>query len=110
MDLFYGLALSLHLGLDGTYNAIHPNIGLTSNNFSLGAYYNSEREISKYISYEYEFNENNKIEFGFVDGYNAYDVLPFVRYKHKNWFISPALEKYNGNKKVGVLIGLEFKK
>ena len=110
MDVFYGIAMSLHLGLEGNYNGFHPNAGLTSNGISIGAYYNSEKEISKYVSYEYELSEDSRMEIGIVDGYNAKPILPFVKYKYKNMFIAPAYEKHQGEETIGLLIGLEFKK
>ena len=94
-------AASLHLGLEGNYNSYHPHIKCQKDTLISGIYYNSEDKISSYIGFEY-----NGFELGLVTGYSHSDIVPMLRYKHKNWFIAPALET-NGNK--GLVIGLEFK-
>jgi hypothetical protein len=43
-----------------------------------------------------------------VTGYTATDMLPMIRYKQGNFFISPAYEKHNGEENIGFVIGLEF--
>jgi len=49
--------------------------------------------------------EHNGWEVGLVTGYTYNDVVPMIRYKKDNWFITPAVES-GGNK--GIVIGLEF--
>ena len=39
------LALSLHMGLEGDYNNIHPHVRCDINNTIAGAYYNSEENV-----------------------------------------------------------------
>jgi len=51
------LAFSLHLGLKGDYNGIHPHIRYNHNNYIAGAFYNSERNISTYIGKRWEHND-----------------------------------------------------
>ena len=94
-------AASLHLGLEGNYNSYHPHIRCQKDTLISGIYYNIEDKISSYIGLEH-----NGFELGLVTGYSYSDIVPMLRYKHKNWFIAPALET-NGNK--GLVIGLEFK-
>ena len=110
MEFFLGIAVSAHLGLSGNYNGIHPNIGIETNNISIGAYYNSESNISNYVSYEFEITEDTSLEIGAVDGYKYFDILPFAKLNHKNFFMAPAIEKYNGKNNIGLIIGLEFKR
>lgn len=106
MDFFYGVALSLHLGLQGDYQPFHPNIGVTHNNFIAGAYYNSESEISPYFGYKYKINDITSIEFGVVGGYSTNFIEPMIKVNYKRFFVSPAREEYNG-KRLGLVIGVE---
>ena len=94
------LALSLHLGLENDYNNIHPHARCTVDNHISGIYYNSEDNISLYTGLEH-----NGFELGLVTGYSSNDILPMIRYKKNNWFISPAYET-DGN--YGITIGLEI--
>ena len=103
--LSFMLAVSMHIGLEGDYNNIHPHVRCTSNNLIKGVYYNSEDRISTYIGKEFELDKYWKLELGLVTGYTSEDILPMIRYKASTLFISPAFEK-NGNK--GIVLGLEF--
>ena len=94
------LAISMHLGLEGDYNAIHPHARCQKDALISGVYYNSEEKVSAYIGLEHE-----GWEVGLVTGYTYADVVPMIRYKKDNWFIAPAIES-NGRK--GIVIGLEF--
>ena len=94
------LAISMHLGLEGDYNAIHPHARCQKDALISGVYYNSEEKVSAYIGLEHE-----GWEVGLVTGYTYADVVPMIRYKKNNWFITPAIES-NGSK--GIVIGLEF--
>tara|TARA_R100000008_G_C3420267_1_gene84540 strand:- start:57 stop:359 length:303 start_codon:yes stop_codon:yes gene_type:complete len=93
------LAISMHLGLEGDYNNIHPHARCQKDALISGVYYNSEDRISSYIGLQHE-----GFELGLVTGYTYSDVVPMIRYKKDYWFIAPAYEK--GNK--GIVIGLEF--
>ena len=90
----------MHLGLEGDYNAIHPHARCQKDALISGVYYNSEEKVSAYIGLEHE-----GWEVGLVTGYTYADVVPMIRYKKNNWFITPAIES-NGSK--GIVIGLEF--
>lgn len=107
MDFFYGIALSLHLGMEGEYQPLHPNVGLSYNNFMVGAYYNSESNVSYYLAYEYEISENTSVELGLVEGYSINPVIPMLKVNYKYFFIVPAVEKYNGEINPGMVIGIE---
>jgi len=50
--------------------------------------------------------EHNGWELGLVTGYTSEDVLPMIRYKKNNWFISPA---YENNGTYGITVGWEIK-
>ena len=100
IELF--VAASLHLGLAGNYNNIHPHIKYTTDsNLIVGSYYNSERNPSLYLGKEWK-----GFEIGAVTGYSAYPVVPFLRYKRKGFFVAPAYET-RGN--WGIVIGYELK-
>ena len=94
------LAISMHIGLEGDYNAIHPHARCQQDALISGVYYNSEDNISAYIGLEH-----NGWELGLVTGYTYADVVPMIRYKKDNWFVAPAIEK-SGRK--GLVFGLEF--
>ena len=104
MDLILGLAVSLHLGFEGTYNALHPHLRVQNENYIAGLYYNSERNVSPYVGYRFEQNRFG-IEAGAVGGYSDAKVLPYVRATYNNLFMSPGHE--NGKVK-GLVIGYEF--
>ena len=101
------LALSMHIGLDANYNSVHPHARCTVGNSIAGVYYNSEDRVSAYIGKQFELAKG-QIELGLVSGYTATEVLPMIRYKQDNFFISPAYEKHNGEENIGFVIGLEF--
>ena len=108
--LSFMLAVSMHIGLEGDYNNIHPHVRCTSNNLIRGVYYNSEDRISAYMGKEFELTENGKLELGLVTGYKSEDILPMIRYKVGTWFISPAYERYDNKENYGIVLGWEIGK
>ncbi len=94
------LAISMHIGLENNYNNIHPHARCQKDVLISGVYYNSEDKISTYVGLT-----NQGFELGFVTGYIYSDVIPMIRYKKNNWFITPAYEK--GGRK-GLVFGVEF--
>ena len=93
-------AISMHVGLEGNYNSFHPHARCQQDTLISGVFYNSEERVSTYVGMQRE-----GFEIGLVTGYTYADVVPMIRYKKNNWFITPAIEK-GGNK--GLVIGLEF--
>ena len=106
MDIFYGVALSLHLGLQGDYQPLHPHVGLENKNFIAGAYYNSENAVSLYVGYKFKITEDTNIEAGAVGGYSSESVLPLIKFNHKHFFIAPAYEDFDGQR-LGLILGIE---
>ena len=106
------VALSLHAGLVGDYNEIHPHARCEINNVITGAYYNSESNPSAYVGkiLEVEGLPNVKLELGLVTGYKSEDILPMIRYKVGTWFISPAYERYDNKENYGIVLGWEIGK
>ena len=104
------LALSMHVGLEGDYNSVHPHARCTVDNSIAGVYYNSEDRISAYVGKEFEITENGKLELALVSGYKSEDILPMIRYKVGTLFISPAYEKHNNSENYGLVIGFEIGK
>ena len=94
-------AISMHLGLQSEYNEYHPHVRCQIDSVISGVYYNSEDNISFYTGLEH-----NGFELGLVTGYSHNNIVPMVRYKKNNWFVSPAVET-DGT--TGVVIGYEFK-
>ena len=110
------VALSLHIGLEGDYNNIHPHVRCDINNNTIvGAYYNSEKNISFYVGKKipmYYLGTSHQIynvelEVGLVTGYSGADIAPMLLVKKGNWFMSPAYETTSNN--VGLVFGYEFK-
>ena len=106
MNIFYELALSMHLGLEGDYQPFHPNVGIEYNNFITGAYYNSESAISPYIGYRYELNDKTSVEFGLVGGYTTNPIEPMLKLNYDLFFVAPAREIYN-DERLGLVVGIE---
>ena len=103
------VAITLHLGLEGDYNNIHPHGRCNIDNWIAGAYYNSEENVSVYagkIIPNVDYNWD--LEIGLVTGYSGMDVAPMIRYINDGWFVSPTYESsFGGN--IGLAIGYEFK-
>tara|TARA_R100001480_G_scaffold40757_1_gene53474 strand:+ start:50 stop:433 length:384 start_codon:yes stop_codon:yes gene_type:complete len=119
--LSFLLTLSLHLGIQHGFNEINPHIRCEVASSSFGMYYNSERNISFYMSQNLKIRES-EVEIGLATGYRDANVIPLVRWKKNNWFIAPMYgntwyyTKYpdhtvwvKGKKDVGVIIGYDFK-
>lgn len=105
MDLYYGIALSLHLGLPGEYNYVHPHIGLNYNDFIVGAYYNSEYDLSLYTGYSFDISEDIDLEIGVASGYDYGNVSPMIKLNYKNIFMSPSTDEGE----VGIVTGIDWR-
>ena len=103
------VAITLHLGLEGDYNNIHPHGRCNIDNWITGAYYNSEENVSVYVGKIIpNVDYNWDLEIGLVTGYSGADVAPMIRYINDGWFVAPAYEtSFGGN--IGIAIGYEFK-
>lgn len=99
------LATSIHLGMAGDYNEIHPHIKCEVENVNIGTFYNSKKDISTYMSFELELPRMN-IEIGMATGYELAPVVPLIRFKKGRYFLSPI---YNPKGDSGVVIGFEYK-
>ena len=100
------MAMSMHIGLDNSYNNIHPHARCQIDNTITGAFYNSESNISLYAGKEYELDRFVNLEIGLATGYSGGDIVPFMRYTDRGWFVSPAYEYDENN--IGIVIGYEF--
>ena len=103
MDIALSIALSLHLGFEGDYNAFHPHLRLQEQNYIAGAYYNSESNVSPYVGYRFEHNDFG-LEIGAVGNYSHADIAPYVRGTYKQFFVAPGVE----SEKVGIVFGIEL--
>jgi len=106
--LSFMLAISVHAGLEGEYNGLHPHARCTIDNTIIGVYYNSEDSISTYVGYKFKSLFDTEVEVGLVTGYSGATVVPLVRIIKNNWFITPAYE-VSPSKNVGITIGYEIK-
>ena len=104
------LGLSAHIGLENSYNEVHPHIRYRNDGIIAGAYYNSEEQISLYGGYRHELTEKVGVETTLVTGYKNYGTIgPMVRATYDTGnvrtFIAPTVEANTG---VGVVIGVEL--
>ena len=115
------LTLTVHVGMTGEFNGINPHVRCDIDNYSTGMYYNSEKNISFYVSRNLRLPES-EIELGLVTGYRDAKALPLIRWKKNNWFIAPMYATtwyyteypdrtswFKGEKDPGILIGYEMK-
>ena len=107
MELIFGIALSLHVGLKEKYNEIHPFFQWQYERIIAGAYYNSLERTSLYLGYQLEITEYVDLDIGVLSGYrdDPEKLLPMARLKYDNWFVMPAAEEDNA----GLVVGYEFK-
>ena len=89
----------------GDYNELHPHVKCEVENMSFGTYYNSEKSISTYMSFDLELPRMN-IEVGLTTGYELAPVVPLVRFKKGRYFLTPI---YNPKGDSGFVIGFEYK-
>ena len=75
----FGIAFIDHLGLDGKYNEVNPNVEVEYNRFVSGAYYNSFSEPSVYAGYTV-WQGWADLDLGVVTGYND-SVMPYVKFE-----------------------------
>ena len=102
------VALSLHVGLEGNYNNLHPHVRCQVDNQLYGVCYNSESNISAYGGLEFDAPFDSKLEVGLVAGYSGADIVPMARLTKDNWFIAPSYETEPDNN-WGITFGYEFK-
>ena len=112
--LAFGLAISMHVGLEGEYNGFHPHVRFYENGAIAGAYYNSVENISAYAGWRLEPTEKLGVEVALVTGYPAFGtVAPYVRATYDigkdRIFVGPTGEVVNDQTEVGVVLGYEFK-
>jgi hypothetical protein len=99
------LALSLHLGLAGNFNAIHPALWLEQEGWKAGGYLNSNSELSWFAGRR--FGDRAWVEGGLVTGYHVSVMARAGVQLHDRaaLWIAPAA-KEDGDR--GVVLGVEF--
>jgi len=114
MDIILAIATTLHLGLAGDYNEVHPSIQLRADNGLIaGLYHNSEDTLSVYTGYRSEW-EKFFLELGVVAGYEHADIMPYGRVGYDftdnlSVFAAPAFEVDNNDElTIGAVLGIEF--
>ena len=112
MDIFLAIATTMHLGLAGEYNEVHPSIQARfDNGLIAGTYYNSEDAVSVFAGLRGEWR-GFFLEGGAVTGYEYSYLLPYGRGGYEitdnfSVFIAPAFEAFDGLT-VGAVIGAEL--
>ena len=99
------VAFSMHVGLEGDYNNVHPHARCTVDNYIGGVYYNSEDTTSVYVGKTSKVSKFN-VEYVLVTGYSGMDHAPMIRVEKDGFFVAPSYET-DGN--TGVIIGIELK-
>jgi len=69
------LAISMHIGLEGNYNTIHPHARCQKNTLISGIYYNSEEKISAYVGVEKKGLEVRTCNRIYLQRYCTYDKV-----------------------------------
>lgn len=105
------LSFTMHLGVNGDYNNIHPHLQCEKDSLIVGTYYNSEKDISYYFGKNYNFNDW-ELDLALVSGYHDKKIQPMIRLKSDGWYIIPMYETYyNSNRtevNYGFVIGYEI--
>ena len=99
----FALALSYHLNAqEYDLNSIHPHIRYTTeSDYLVGAYYNSDYNISTYVAKKIY----DRVELGLVAGYDD-TIYPYMRFTQDGFFVAPAI--YNEGENSGLVIGYEI--
>ena len=102
-------AATLHLFIGDGWNGAHPCARYVADDFTIGAYLNSENSTSVYVSHTFEY-EKWFAEIGAVTGYSSAPVIPMLRVGYElsnnvNLFASPA---YAIDRGLGVAVGMEY--
>jgi hypothetical protein len=105
MDLYYGIVLSLHLGLPGEYNFVHPYVGVNYKDFIAGAYYNSNYDLSLYAGYNFDMAENISFELGVASGYDYGHLVPMIKLNYESIFIAPSVDE----NVLGLVTGIDWR-
>ena len=113
-QFIWALALSTHIGLDGSYNQVHPHVRFIEDGAIAGVYYNSMERLSLYGGYRLEPTDNAGIEFAIVTGYDEFGpIAPYLRGTYDigdrtRLFASTAFEKSGDIVNPGAVLGIEF--
>ena len=77
-NFILSLALTTHLGFEGTPEAIHPHIQYVKDDRIAGLFVNSENSVSAYYGFKKTYGKNS-VDFSLVTGYDAEPLLPYIR-------------------------------
>lgn len=117
-----GLGLTLHSGFSHDYNPIHPYVEYQFGSLRLGAYYNSEENVSTYggLNLVLPGLDEFSVDTGLVTGYTEltedqpYDLTPYFKFNyHYNdnvtLFTTPGAEvQEDESVNYGVVSGITF--
>lgn len=102
-------AISMHIGIGEGWNERHPCARYVADDFTIGAYLNSENTVSAFVSHTFEY-DRWMAEVGAVTGYSSADILPMVRLGYEitdNVLLFTAPAYADG--RIGYVVGLEYK-
>ena len=66
-----------------------------------------ENDFNKIVGKEFDIDKHVRLEVGLATGYSGGDIVPFMRYTDRGWFIAPAYEFDRNN--IGLTLGYEWK-
>ena len=102
------LALTTHIAIGGGWNEVHPCIRYEQDSWTVGAFLNSEDDISAYASHTWQ-DGPWFVEAGVASGYSLLPVTPMLRLgyelsDHISLFMAPAVV----GSSVGIVFGVEL--
>jgi hypothetical protein len=100
------IMFSVHLGLSGSFNAVHPALWWENEGWKTGAYYNSKEEVSFFVGHR--IGNDIWFEGGVV---TAYHFPAMVRggvnlNDRASLWIAPVVSEFDEK---GAVIGIEFR-
>jgi hypothetical protein len=115
--LSYGIAFSHHVGLEQSYNEVHPYVSATvSEKFSLTAYINSLDGLSVAAGYKINVTDNTSLTLGGVTGYKLPNtpIAPYFKLDYRlsdnvDLSLMPAYEQNENEDKIGTVVAVTFK-
>lgn len=110
--IILSLGLSIHGGMQGDYNSVHPHVRFLDDGAIAGAYYNSMDRVSVYAGHRVESGAAG-LELALVTGYDEIaPIAPYVRGTYDlgnvRGFVAPTAEEWNGDANMGVVFGIEL--
>lgn len=104
------MILTSHIGWNGQFNDIHPNISYERNGYGVGVFRNSLNHTSFYVSKIEKF-DGFSVQYGVANNYNS-KTIPMLIFRkpivdHINVMFMPSYDPNKGNPTA--VLGIEVK-